>query len=128
MYVATNTFMALIAGCFFSFIWANFIYPEVFLPSSPRYHAAQSSPSGPVGHASSRRSAGCGSCGVYPRLHVHPSPPHDDRRSRSPPVSPMLLHVTPATGGTLIATLSFRFIQPLIEDQDTQAKTLPAAS
>ena len=28
VYVATNTFVALISGGMFSFIWANYLYPE----------------------------------------------------------------------------------------------------
>ncbi|EKX44137.1 hypothetical protein GUITHDRAFT_109920 [Guillardia theta CCMP2712] len=95
MYVATNTFMALIAGCFFSFIWANFIYPE-----GPSVMHLQD------GVLAAGVAASTPACMFIP---------------------PLLMMIVGA-GGTLIATLSFRFIQPLIEDQDTQAKTLPAAS
>uniref|UniRef100_A0A7S0QNB2 Ammonium transporter AmtB-like domain-containing protein n=2 Tax=Cryptomonas curvata TaxID=233186 RepID=A0A7S0QNB2_9CRYP len=90
VYVAANTFAALMAGGMFAFIWANLIYPN-----------------GPtVMHLQD----GVLAAGVAASTPA------------SMFVSPVIMMIIGA-GGTLAATLSFRYLQPLIDDQDTQGIT-----
>ena len=90
VFVATNTFISMISGGMFSFIWANYLYPE--------------------GPAVMHLQDGILAAGVAAS-------------------TPAGLFITPAVmmlvgaGGSLCATLSFRFLQHSIEDQDTQGVT-----
>lgn len=90
VYAATNTFVALISGGMFSFIWANYLYPEgpAVMHLQDGILAAGVAASTPAG------------------LFIRPA-----------------VMMIVGAGGTLAATLSFRFLQHSIEDQDTQGIT-----
>lgn len=90
VYVATNTFAALMCGGMFAFIWSNLIYPE-----GPTVMHLQD------GVLAAGVAASTPACMFIP------------------PVFMMLV----GAGGTLISALSFRYLQPKIEDQDTQGIT-----
>jgi len=90
VYVATNTFAALMAGGMFSFIWANFFYPE-----------------GPTVMHLQDGVLAAGVAASTPACMF---------------IEPVFMMMVGA-GGALIATLSFRYLQPKINDQDTQGIT-----
>mmetsp|Transcript_6290 Transcript_6290/g.22401 ORF Transcript_6290/g.22401 Transcript_6290/m.22401 type:complete len:499 (-) Transcript_6290:1141-2637(-) len=87
VFVATNTFAAMMAGGMFNFIWANLVYPE-----GPTVMHLQD------GVLAAGVAASTPAC-----MFIDP-------------VFMMLV----GAGGTLLATLSFHYLQPIIADQDTQ--------